>query len=114
MCYKGDVTMRSAHQNDRPGGLSYPIDLTRRSFLLAATAAPLLRGQSRVRELWTASWIAVPHAPRAEYGVYHFRKTFELPARPERFLVHVSADNRYQLFVNGQREGLAEVVDAVL
>jgi alpha-L-rhamnosidase len=103
MCYKGDVTMHSANQMDRPGGLSYPIDFTRRSFLLAAAAAPLLRGQSRVRQLWTASWIAVPHAPRTEYGVYHFRKTFDLAARPERFPVHVSGDNRYQLFVNGQR-----------
>ena len=83
--------------------MSYPIDFTRRSFLLAAAAAPLLRGQSRARQLWTASWIAVPHAPRTEYGVYHFRKTFELAARPERFGVHISGDNRYQLFVNGQR-----------
>ena len=78
---------------------------TRRSFLLAAAAAPLLPGQLRLRQLWTAHWIAVPHAPRTEYGVYHFRKTIELAARPERFVVNVSADNRYQLFVNGQRAG---------
>ena len=78
-------------------------NFTRRSFLLAAGAAPLLRGQSLLRRLWTARWIAVPKAPRTEYGVYHFRKTFELGARPERFVVHVSGDNRYQLFVNGQR-----------
>jgi hypothetical protein len=94
--------MRSVHQNDRPRVLSH-LDFTRRGFLLAAAAAPLLRGQSRMRQSWTASWIAVPHAPRTEYGVYHFRKTFELAARPARFLVHVSGDNRYQLFVNGQR-----------
>ena len=42
-------------------------------------------------------------APATEYGVYHFRRTFELPAKPERFVVHVSGDNRYQLFVNGRR-----------
>ena len=78
-------------------------NFTRRSFLLAAGAAPLLRGQSLLRRLWTARWIAVPKAPRTEYGVYHFRKTFDLGARPERFVVHVSGDNRYQLFVNGQR-----------
>ena len=78
-------------------------NFTRRSFLLAAGAAPLLRGQSLLRRLWTAKWIAVPKAPRTEYGVYHFRKTFDLGARPERFVVHVSGDNRYQLFVNGQR-----------
>ena len=62
-----------------------------------------MRGQSLLRSLWTAKWIAVPKAPTTEYGVYHFRKTFDLAARPERFVVHVSGDNRYQLFVNGQR-----------
>ncbi len=78
-------------------------NFTRRSFLLAAGAVPLLRGQSLLRRLWTAKWIAVPKAPSTEYGVYHFRKTFDLDARTERFVVHVSGDNRYQLFVNGQR-----------
>jgi alpha-L-rhamnosidase len=83
--------------------MSALVEFTRRSFLLAAGAAPLLRGQSLLRRVWTARWIAVPKAPKTEYGVYHFRKTFELAARPERFLVHASGDNRYQLFVNGQR-----------
>src|ERR1039457_6184604 len=83
--------------------MSSLVDFTRRSFLLAAGAAPLLRGQSLLRRLWTARWIAVPNAPRTEYGVYHFRKSFDLAARPERFLVHASGDNRYQLFVNGER-----------
>ena len=45
----------------------------------------------------------MPGAPATEYGVYHFRRTFELAAKPERFVVHVSGDNRYQLFVNGRR-----------
>ena len=83
--------------------MSALINPTRRTFLLAAGASPLLRGQSLLRREWTAKWIAVPKAPKTEYGVYHFRKTFDLPARPERFLVHTSGDNRYQLFVNGQR-----------
>ena len=29
-------------------------------------------------------------------------KTFDLPEQPERFVVHVSADNRYKLYVNGE------------
>jgi alpha-L-rhamnosidase len=33
--------------------------------------------------------------------VFHARRTFDLPAVPARFVVHVSADNRYQLYVNG-------------
>jgi hypothetical protein len=35
--------------------------------------------------------------------VYHFRKTIELSSVPSAFAVHVTADNRYQLFVNGRR-----------
>jgi alpha-L-rhamnosidase len=54
---------------------------------------------------WTASWIAHPTAPLREPGVFHFRKIFELPNRPVRFIVHVSADNRFLLFVNGRRVG---------
>ena len=77
--------------------------LTRRTFLAAAGAAPLLRGQSLLRRTWTARWIGVPHAPPAEYGVYCFRRTIDLAPKPERFIVHVSGDNRYQLFVNGNR-----------
>ncbi len=51
--------------------------------------------------IWHASWIAAPGADGSEYGVYYFRKGFQLPARPDSFLVHVSADNRYKLYVNG-------------
>ena len=78
-------------------------DVTRRGFLLAAGATPLLRGQSLLRSTWSAKWIGVPNTPASGYGVYHFRKTFDLESRPERFVVHASGDNRYQLFVNGQR-----------
>lgn len=52
---------------------------------------------------WQASWIRPAGAPPRAFGVYHFRRAFDLPARPARFIVHVSADNRYQLFVNGTR-----------
>jgi hypothetical protein len=50
---------------------------------------------------WPASWIAHPTAPASDYGVYHFRKTFNLEAQPAAFVIHISADNRYRLFVNG-------------
>lgn len=50
-----------------------------------------------------ARWISHPTAPGEEYGVFHFRRTLELAAAPGRFLVHVSADNRYRLFVNGRQ-----------
>jgi hypothetical protein len=52
---------------------------------------------------WPARWVAAADADPFAYGVYHFRKAFDLAAAPASFVVHVSADNRYQLFVNGHR-----------
>ena len=48
-----------------------------------------------------ASWIAPPAVPGDSFTVFHARRTLDLPAAPTRFLVHVSADNRYRLYVNG-------------
>jgi hypothetical protein len=55
-----------------------------------------------LQKAWTAFWIAPPGVSLKDYGVYHFRKAVDLPARPGRFVVHLTADNRYQLFVNGK------------
>ena len=52
---------------------------------------------------WDAWWIAVPGAAPQDYGVYHFRRTFDLTAKPASFVVHVTGDNRFQLFANGTR-----------
>jgi alpha-L-rhamnosidase len=87
---------------------------SRRRFLLQAGALPLaaalpLRSQDSndlLRHVWKARWISAQGSHPTEYGVYHFRRTLDLPAKPARFPVHVSADNRYQLFVNGRRVAL--------
>lgn len=50
---------------------------------------------------WTARWITHPAAPQADYGVYLFRRTFDLADAPARFVVHVTGDARYRLWVNG-------------
>jgi hypothetical protein len=55
---------------------------------------------------WSARWICVPGESPFDYGVYHFRRTLELQAKPEVFVIHVTADNRYQLFVNGERAAI--------
>lgn len=55
---------------------------------------------------WSASWITHPEATSCEYAVVLFRNTFELPADPEKFLIHITADNRYRLFVNGEFAGM--------
>ena len=58
-----------------------------------------------LRAKWSAQWISHPTAPLREPGVFHFRKILQLPNRPAHFLVHISADNRFLLFVNGKRVG---------
>jgi len=50
---------------------------------------------------WPAQWITCPNVAQRAYGVYHFRKEIELRNKPSRFIIHISADNRYRLFVNG-------------
>ncbi len=50
---------------------------------------------------YDAPWVAYPSANNTQYGVYHFRKSFEVDTVPESLVVHLSADNRYHLFVNG-------------
>ncbi|PWT99824.1 MAG: alpha-L-rhamnosidase [Bacteroidetes bacterium] len=50
---------------------------------------------------WHAKWIAKDRQSDTQFGVYHFRKTFNLDSKPATFVVNVSADNRYRLFVNG-------------
>lgn len=51
---------------------------------------------------WKAQWITYPSESILEYGVFHFRKNFELKDQPHEFMIHISADNRYRLFVNGK------------
>ncbi|WP_425276956.1 family 78 glycoside hydrolase catalytic domain [Spirosoma oryzicola] len=53
-------------------------------------------------QYWPARWILHPTAPARQYGIYHLRKVIDLAQKPARFVVHVSADNRYRLFVNGK------------
>lgn len=52
---------------------------------------------------WAAKWVTHPDAGSNAFGVYHFRKDLNLEAKPSAFLIHISADNLYQLQVNGQR-----------
>lgn len=51
---------------------------------------------------WKAQWITHPTESVLDYGVFHFRKSFDLASVPSEFIIHVSADNRYRLFVNGK------------
>nr|WP_314835232.1 alpha-L-rhamnosidase N-terminal domain-containing protein [uncultured Flavobacterium sp.] len=51
---------------------------------------------------WKALWITVSEVNNTDYGVYLFRKSFQLSSVPTSFPVYVSADNHYKLYVNGK------------
>jgi len=55
---------------------------------------------SLLKETWSANWITAPDAPVKTYGVYFFRKKIWLTEKPDSFIVHVTADNRYVLIIN--------------
>ena len=48
-----------------------------------------------------SEWITMPGVSGAEYGVYYFRKSIHLLQVPASFIINVSADNRYRLYING-------------
>ncbi|PWK26906.1 alpha-L-rhamnosidase-like protein [Arcicella aurantiaca] len=54
---------------------------------------------------WRADWIAPQNVNLKDFGVYHFRKNFELSQKPTQFIINVSGDNRYRVFVNGNYIG---------
>ncbi len=49
---------------------------------------------------WKALWITYPGVSLTDFGVFHFRKNFNLQEQPDEFIVHISGDNRYRFFVN--------------
>lgn len=49
---------------------------------------------------WNSQWITHPDIDKTAYGLIHFRNSFELDAKPGKFIVHISGDNRYRLYIN--------------
>jgi alpha-L-rhamnosidase len=91
---------------------------SKRLFLLLLLIQPCLwartLGQNPARSIsprlisrkWEAQWITSPVSGLKAYEVYHFRRSFRLAEAQAAFVVHVSADSRYKLFVNGKMVGL--------
>jgi alpha-L-rhamnosidase len=71
------------------------------TFLVYAQKNPIINPKL-YNQVWASHWITCPDVPLQEYGIYHFRKTFALSAKPQTYIVHVSADNRYKFYVNGK------------
>ncbi len=57
---------------------------------------------TKLKHAWRAQWITHPTESTLDYGVFLFRRTFDLDSQPSKFIIYVSADNRYRLYVNGK------------
>jgi hypothetical protein len=84
----------------------------RRSFVLllfvAASISPAAQSAAQTDppgRVWKASWITHPTTPLRDPIVLHFRRSLDLPSVPASYIVRVSADNRFILYVNGKRVG---------
>jgi alpha-L-rhamnosidase len=80
------------------------------TFVALLLASTTLLGQSPSQpepphRTWHAAWVTHPTAPLREPLVLHFRRAVNLPSVPAKYPVRVSADNRFILWVNGQRVG---------
>ncbi|RYG15015.1 MAG: alpha-L-rhamnosidase, partial [Chitinophagaceae bacterium] len=71
-------------------------------FFSDLTAQDFRINPNLLNQRWTAQWISAPNVSQKAYGVYHFRKKINLKNKPNQFIVHLSADNRYRFFVNGK------------
>ncbi|MFD0763549.1 alpha-L-rhamnosidase C-terminal domain-containing protein [Mucilaginibacter lutimaris] len=69
--------------------------------MLSAKSSYAQATNGTITRPWNANWIAAAFDGGKEYGVFYFRKSVNLPSKPANFRIHVSADNRYKLYVNG-------------
>jgi alpha-L-rhamnosidase len=96
--------------------MNLEVSRMRNAFAALSVAVVLLvvpapnRAQTNVppdppHRIWHASWITHPAAPLREPLVLYFRRSVDLASAPSTYIVRVSADNRFILYVNGQRVG---------
>jgi hypothetical protein len=67
-------------------------------FVANGQSKPFVSFPGQLNDRSFAEWIA-PNRD-SEMGVYFFRKQFTLDSVPKHAIIHVSADNRYRLYVN--------------
>ncbi|MEA2068291.1 MAG: alpha-L-rhamnosidase, partial [Verrucomicrobiota bacterium] len=69
---------------------------------MVAGAALASKAANEPVSKWKAEWIAHRAVSGQAYSVQHFRRVVQLETVPETWKVHVSADPRCRLFVNGE------------
>jgi alpha-L-rhamnosidase len=72
------------------------------SLALASVSADTPLNPALIAAFWPASWIASSDVPGGVPSVFYFRREISVSPIPAHFWVHVSADNRFLLHVNGE------------
>lgn len=54
-----------------------------------------------LKHSWRSKWVTHPTASTLDANRFLFRKRFDIDTVPEKFVIFISADNRYRLFING-------------
>ncbi|WP_282122071.1 alpha-L-rhamnosidase-related protein [Algibacter mikhailovii] len=55
-----------------------------------------------LKDLWSAKWVSHPDITGNETGVYLFKKVLSFKTVPHDYVINISADNRYILYINGK------------
>ena len=53
-----------------------------------------------LKELWSAKWVTHPDIAGDETGVYLFKKVLSFRIVPKDYVISITADNRYVLYIN--------------
>ena len=59
-------------------------------------------GKQYVAKNWKAFWVTNPDVYANEYSVTLYRRNFDLDRNSDSFIIHITADNHYELYVNGK------------
>ena len=56
-------------------------------------------------EMWNSAWITHPDIDPLAHNLIHFRNKVNFSEKPDQFIIHISGDNRYRFFINGEMVG---------
>lgn len=98
--YSFYVTAEDIHGNE--SAKSNTVEVTTHGSVTRARQSKPRINAKYLESQWDAWWITHPQASLYNYEVLHFRKHVDLPETPDSLWVHVSADNRYELYINGK------------
>ena len=62
-----------------------------RTVILTIVLSVIIQLSGNAQTKYSAPWISYPSANVTQYGVYHFRKSFDLEKVPNELVIHVNS-----------------------